>query len=296
MRVLRDWTAWAAAWVLAVEAPVWVAVALDAWHERTDPTLEPMPVASWVSAPAYVAGVAVPLGLLLAVVGLRVAVVRRIGFAVGAFGLAVGAVTFTGFPEGVVGPWTVGLTGLAAGLALVVALLPAADGSIPSTSSAARPSAALPGAALTAAGLFTAWTCWRGGSYWDWRGASARSYQLGVAAAAVMVGLGLTATRWSAVGSRVLRWLLLALGVLGALWAAAGASYLLDGGALFRWEEDESPWDFGVPFLLLGTGLAAAAVAAWRRRGDLVSWSVASAASFSLLALWQQSTWGSVMR
>ena len=39
----------------------------------------------------------------------------------------------------------------------------------------------------------------------------------------------------------------------------------------------------------------AAAVAAWRRRGDLVAWSLAGATTFPLLALWRETTWGSVM-
>jgi hypothetical protein len=296
MTVLRDWLRWAAAWVLVVQAPAWVAVALDAREERTDPTLEPMDVATWVPGLAYVAGAALPLALVLVVVGLRAPAVHRAGLLVGAAGLAVAAIAFTGFPgypDGVVGSWTVWLTGLGALCALVAALLPAGE------PSAAPPSAravALPGAALIASGLFAGWTSWRGGSYWDWRGESTLPYLWGLAASVALVGLGLTASRWSAVGSRVLRWLLFAVAVLGAGWALAGASYLLGGGALYRWEEDESPWDFGVPFLLLGTGLVAAAVAAWRRRGDLVAWSLASGTSFMLLSLWQQSTWGSVMR
>lgn len=289
MSALRDWLGWAAAWVLVAQTPVWVGVALDAWRERTEPTLDPMPVASWVPDLSYAAGVAVPLGLVLVLLGLRSSASRRVGMLVGAVGLAVGSVAFTGFPDGEVGSWTVGLTALAAACALLTALIPPRDGPVEAP-------ATLPGVALAGSGVFAAWTCWQGGSYWAWRGSSALIYQFGLGAAAVLVLLGLTASRWAAVGSRLLRWAFLVGGILGALWAFAGASYLVGDGVLYRWDEIESPWDYGVPLLLLGVGVAATAVAVWRRRGDLVGWSLAAATTFCLLSLWQQSTWGSVMR
>jgi hypothetical protein len=293
MRVLRDWISWAAAWVLVVQSPVWVAVALDAWEERTDPTLEPMPVATWVPGLAYVAGAAVPLGLLLVVVGLRLPAARRAGFATGALGLAVGAVAFTGFPDSVVGEWYVGLTALAAACAVVAAVAPNVEREAPPGSGAAM----LPGVLLVASGAFLAFTCWRGGSYWDWRGEAALGYALGLGASVVLGVLGATATRWARLSGRVLRWVLVVVGVLASVYVFAGTSALFaDAGVLYRWEEDESPWDYGISFLLVGTGLVASAVAAWRRRGDLAAWSLASATSFALLSLWQQSTWGSVMR
>ncbi|CAM3697890.1 hypothetical protein [Nocardioides zeicaulis] len=288
MTVLRDWFSWAVAWVLVVETPVWLAVAADAWQERTEPTLEPMAVPGWVVPLAYAAGVAVPLGLLLVVAGLRATALHRAGMLVGAAGLAVGAVAFSGFPDGVVGGWYVGLTAAAAVAALLVAVTPSGP------SDTARP-VGLPGLALVAAGVFLAWTCWHGASYWDWRVDSALGYLLGFAVAVLLVALGATAGRWASLRG-VLRWVLVVVGVLGLPYLLAGASALLDGGALYRWEEDESPWEWGTPWLLLGAGLVATGVAAWRRRGDLAAWSLAAGTGFGLTALWQDSTWGSVMR
>jgi hypothetical protein len=291
MRWVRDWCVWAAGWTLAMQTPVWLAVAVDARRQRTDPALEPMPVPSWVPDVAYVAALLVPLGLVLVVAGVWSTASRRTGLVLGAAGLAAGAVAFSGFPEGVVGSWYVGLTASASACALVVALTPVPD------LSEAPPRSVLPGLALVASGLFLAFTCWRGGSYWDWRGGSALSYAVGLGASVLLVVLGATATRWAPLHSRVLRWLLVVLGLLGAVYLLPGVLVLFDGygGALYRWEEDESPWSFGAPFLLIGTGMLAAAVASFRRRGDLVAWSLASGVTFSLLALWQESTWGSVM-
>lgn len=288
MRWLRDWLGWAAGWTLVVECPMWWAVAAEAWHERTDPTLEATPVATWVPVLAYVAAVVVPVALLLVVAGTRSARARRVGLLLGAVGLAVGAVAFSGFPEGDVGHWFVGLTALAAGCALVAAFAPAGD-------LAGRPPAAPGGFALVAAGAFAAWTCWRGASYWDWRGESALTYEVGLGLSAVLVLLGVTSAGWVALENRVLRWTFLLVGAAGALYAVAGASILFDQAVLFRWVEDESAWDIATPLLLIGTGPLAAGVAAWRRRGDLVGWSLAAGATSALLSLWQQSTWGSVM-
>ena len=287
MRVLRDWLAWAAVWVLVVESPMWVALALDAWQERTDPTLEPMAVPSWVPPLAYVAGVAVPLGLVLVVAGVRSRVVQRVGLLVGAAGLAVGAIAFRGVPG--TGDWYVALTALAACGAVLAAVTPGLD-------SRPRPSAAvLPGVALVLASLFTAVTCWRGGSYWSWSGESAVPYAVGLVVSVLFVGLGATAARWIDLRSRVLQVLLVVPGLLGGILVLAGADTLHDNGALYRWEEIESPWDYGTAYLLLGTGLVATAVAALRRRGDLAAWSLVAGPTFLLLSLWQQPTWGRLM-
>ncbi|NYE38549.1 hypothetical protein F4692_003699 [Nocardioides cavernae] len=292
MRVLRDWLVWAATWTLVVASPMWVGVAVDAWQERTDPTLDASPVPGWVPSLAYVAAPALALGLLLVVLG-RATRWGRGGLVLGAVGLATGAVAFTGFPDGDTGEWYVALSALAAGCALVGAVLPARPGEV-------RPAgwqAWLPGLALVAAAAFTAWTCWQGASYWHWDAGSTSAYLLGLVGAAALAGLGVAAPLWAEVGSRLLRWTLTALAGLGTLWLLAGASMFFgDYGVLFRWEEDEVAWNLGTPLMLLGAGLLAAGVAAWRRRGDLVGWSLAAGPSFCLLALWQDSTWGSVMR
>lgn len=291
MRVLRDWPGWAAGWTLVVQAVIWVAVSRDAWQERTEPTLEPMEVASWVPTLSYVVAPAVVAGLVLVVAGLRAPVPRRLGLAIGGLGMLVGAVALTGFPDGVLGAWTIGLTALGGALALVSAVL------APASSPPDAPPTLLPGLALVAAGLLTGWTCWRGGSYWDWRGESAAGYGFGLVVAVLLVVLGLTLHRWVALRVPVLRWVLIVVGTLGLPYFFAGASAMVEGaGVLYRWEEDESPWDYGMLFLLLGAGVAATGVAAWRRRGDLVAWSLASGISFMWISLWQQSTWGSVMR
>ena len=52
-----------------------------------------------------------------------------------------------------------------------------------------------------------------------------------------------------------------------------------------RWEEIEDPWSFATPCLLAGTGLLAGAVAAVRRRGDLLALSVGAGVAIGLLGL-----------
>ncbi len=80
--------------------------------------------------------------------------------------------------------------------------------------------------------------------------------------------------------SRVLRWALTLAGLVGALYALVGAALFRDYAVLYRWEEIEPAWGLATPLLLAGTGLAAAAVAGWRRRGDLVAWSLAGGSTF----------------
>lgn len=288
MRGWRDWCTWVAGWVLVVESPMWVAVALDAWEEGAEPTLDPMRVPGWVPGVSYVAGALVPLALLLLLVGLRRPAVRRPALLLGALGLGAGAVAFSGFPGDTVGLFYVGLTALAAGAAVAGALLPA--GPVETSPAGARAA----GLGLVAAGLFAAWTCWQGGSYWQWDGSSALRYEVGLLLSAGLVALGLTATRWRAVQSRALRWTLLVLGAVGALYVFAGAALFGDYAVLYRFEETEPAWGLATLLLLGGTGVLAAAVAAWRRRGDLVAWSLAGATAFGLLALWRETTWWSV--
>lgn len=288
MRGWRDWCTWVAGWVLLVESPMWVAVALDAWEERTEPTLDPIPVPGWVPAVSYVAGILVPLALVLLLVGLRRPGFRRAALLVGAVGLGAGAVAFSGFPGRTVGPFYVGLTALAALAALVGAVAPAGD-------TDASPSVRVPGLGIAAAGAFGGWTCWKGGAYWQWDGAPALRYEVGLVVSAGLVALGVTAPRWRSVRSRALRWTLLVLGLVGALYVVAGASLFRDYAVLYRFEETEPAWGLATLLLLGGTGLLAAAVGAWRRRGDLVAWSLAGGSTFALLALWRETTWGSVM-
>ena len=288
MRVLRDWLVWLATWVVVVEAPMAAAVALDAWRERTEPTLDALPVPGWVPAACYVAGVLVPVAAILLLLSSRRPALRRPGLVMRAAGLAVSAVVFSGFPGETVGPLYVALTALAAGAALTGALLPGG-------SPGAAPPLRGPGLALAAAGAFACWTCWRGASYWQWDGWSAGTYEVGLVLSAALVVLGLTARRWGGLRSRSLRWVLTATGVVGGVYAVVAVLLLREYAVLYRWEEVEPAWGLVTPMLLGGTGLVAAATAARTRRGDLVAWSLASATTFALLALWRESTWGSVM-
>lgn len=290
--VLRGWLTWAAGWTLGAEAVMWLAIALDAWEERTEPSYEPMSVASWLPGLSYACTAAILGGLVLLALGRRREVLRRPGLLLGALGLVGAALGFAGWPEHDPREWYVALSALGAACALAAALLP---GSRPAPRATGR-ALVLPGAALGASAGFLAWTGVRGGSYWQWSGEDAVSYEVALAAAVVLAALGLTLGRWSELRGRLLRWSLVVVGVLGGLYGLAGIIVLLSmEGVLYRFEEDESPWSFGLHLLLVGTGLAAAGVAALRRRGDLVAWSLASATGFGLLALWQESTWGSVM-
>ena len=288
MRVLRDWLAWVATWVVVVESPMLVAVALDARRERTEPTLDALPVPGWVPTAAYVAGVMLPVAALLLLLASRRPVLRRPALLVGAAGLAAAAVAFAGFPGDTVGPLYVALSALAAGAAVLGALLPG-------VSPGAAPPLRGPGLVLAAAGAFACWTCWQGASYWQWDGWSAGTYEVGLVLSAALVVLGLTAPRWGRLRGRALRWVLTVTGAVGGLYAVVAVLLLREYAVLYRWEEIEPAWGLVTPMLLGGTGLVAAATAAWMRRGDLVAWSIAGATTFALLALWRESTWGSVM-
>lgn len=288
MRWLRDWLGWAVTWTLVIQTPMWVAVGVEAWRERTDPTLDARPVDSWVPHVAYVAAVLVPVALLLVVLGTRSVLVRRAGLLLGAVGFAAGAIAFSGFPQGDVGTWYVGLTALAGGGALVAALTPAGK---PGDSPPVR----LAGLALVCAGVFAAWTCWRGASFWYWRIESGLVYEVGLGLSALLVLLGATIARWGALQNRMLRWVLLLSGAAGALVFLAGLSILRELAVLYRWDEHEPAWMYATPLLLMGAGAVAAAVSVSRRRADLVAWSLAAGITLSLISLWQESTWGSVM-
>lgn len=292
--VLRGWLTWAAGWTLGAEAVMWLATALDAWEERTEPSYEPMSVASWLPGLSYANAVALVGGLLLLLLarGRQREALRRAGLLLGALGLVGAAAGFAGWPEHDPREWYVALSALGAACAAAAAVHP---GGGPAARATGR-ALVLPGAALVASAGFLGWTGLRGGSYWQWSGEDAVGYGLALAAAVVLVALGLSLGQWSELRGRRLRWSLVVVGVLGAVYGLAGVAVLLGTeGVLYRFEEYESPWSAGLHLLLVGTGLAALGVAALRRRGDLAAWSLASATGFGLLALWQESTWGRVI-
>lgn len=291
MRWLRDWLGWAATWTLMVQAPMWIWVAAEAWQERSDPTLDAIPVQSWVPLLAYGVAGAIPVALLVAVAGRGPVRPRRRGLALGSVALTLAAVAWSGFPEADIGGWYVGLSLLAAAAGMAYAVVPDGD------RGAGEPPAVLPGLALVLAGGCAVLTCWRGASYWHWDGESAVAYQVSLGLSVALVALGLLCSWWMSLRSRAVRWLLLVVaGPLGAVAVLVGGYLFHDLAVLYRWDEHESAWDQGTPLLLLGVGLVASAAGAWTRRGDLVAWSLASAMGFGVLSLWQQSTWGSVMR
>ena len=290
----REWLAWSAVWTLALQSPMWIAVGIDSWHERTDPTMGAVPVAGWVPVLGLALAVAVPAALLLSVVGTGPLRPRRSGLLLGGLALMAAAVAWTGFPDGDTGAWYVGLTAVAGLCALAAA---ASSDRVPAPGEPARTT---PGpvvaAVLVLAGGFTAWTCWRGGVYWDWHGSSATAYELGVGLGVAQLLLGLTARWWVARRATVLRWVLGAVAaVAGATAVLVGATYFVDMEVLYRWVEDESAWGLGTPLLIAGVGLLATATAARRDRLDLAGLSLAAATTVGLLALWRETTWGSVM-
>ncbi|PKH41007.1 hypothetical protein SAMN05192575_10949 [Nocardioides alpinus] len=293
MRWLRDWLGWAAAWTLVAQAPMWVWVGLDVLEERREQTLDAQPVAGWMDPVALGPAVLVPLAALLALVPRT----RRLGLALGGVGLLLAAWTWTGFADGDVGGWYVALSAAAGALALVAAAVgPGSWGALDDCRST-RVAGALAGLVLAAAGAFLAWTCLQGGAYWQWSGRQRWTYGAGVVAGALVVVAGATAAWWPRVGGRAVRGAVAVLvGTLAALLLFAGYIFVTEGGGVVhRWEEIEDPWSFGTPCLLAGTGLLAGAVAAVRRRGDLLALSVGAGVAIGLLGLWQESTWGRLM-
>ncbi|MBS2938545.1 hypothetical protein KDN32_12415 [Nocardioides sp. J2M5] len=291
MRGIRDWPAWLVGWTLSVEASLWAWVAHDVLRERGEPTLSANPVADGVPTAALVLAVAVPLCTLLVLV----ARTRRVGLAAG--GIALLGAAWTWSRMGDVGGWYAGLSVAAGLLGLVAGALGRrpddGDGRAPG-----RVATASAGLVLATAGLVLSWTCWQGGAYWQWMGSQRWTYGAGVAAGIVLALAGATASRWPTAGPPVVRVVVATvLALLGAgLLVTGHGIFQLEGGVLYRFEENESPWGFGTPAVLAGTGLVAAAVAALRRRGDLLALSAGAAVGVGLLALWHDATWGRLMR
>lgn len=290
MRWMRDWLSWATAWTLVAQAPMWVWIALDVVEERSDPTLDATPVASWIDPVALVPAAVVPLAALLALVPHT----RRVGLALGGVGLLAAAYAWSGLDGAGVGGTYVALSAAAGVLGLVSAALGAGSWG-PAGSS--RTACALAGLVLAAAGAFLAWTCWQGGAYWQWSGQQRWTYGSGVVAGALVVVAGLTAARWRQVGARGVSLAIeMLLGALAALLLFTGYVFVVEGGGVVhRWAEIENPWSFATPCLLAGTGLLAGTVAAVRSRGDLLALSVGAGVAMGLFGLWFESTWGRVM-
>ena len=293
MTVLRDWLSWALAWTLVAQAPMWVWVGLDVLEERTDSTLDAQPVAAWIDPVAFGPAVVVPLAALLALVRPT----RRTGLALGGAGLLLAAWTWTGFADGDVGGWYVALSAAAGVVALVSAAFGPGSWAPLDEGRSTRVAGALAGLGLAAAGAFLAWTCLQGGAYWQWMGQQRWTYGSGVVAGALVVVAGLTAAWWPRVGGRAVRTAVaVLLGALAVLLLFAGYIFVTEGGGVvYRWAEIENPWSFATPCLLAGTGLLAGAVAAVRRRGDLLALSVGAGIAMGLFGLWFESTWGRVM-
>lgn len=289
---VRDWLAWSAVWTLALQSPMWIAVGIDSVQERSDPTMEATPVAGWVPVLGTGLAVAVPVAFLLSVLGARLVRPRRTGLVLGGVSLLVAALAWSGFPENDTGQWYVALSALAGVVCLLAALVPGRDGDEPQP----RWVRLVVAGALLLAGVFTAWTCWRGGAYWHWRGSAALTYRAGVGLGVVQVLLGLLAPWWVPRRVPVLRVVVgSATALAGTFAVVLAASYFLDMGILYRWVEDERAWDMGTPSLVAGVGLLATATAARRGRQDLMGLSLAAATTGGLFALWRESTWGSVM-
>jgi hypothetical protein len=290
---VRDWLAWAAVWTLALQSPMWVAVGIDSVQERSNPTMEATPVAGWVPVLGTVLAVAVPLAVVLSVLGADTVRPRRAGLLLGGAVLFAAALAWSGFPDGDTGEWYVVLSVLAGACALGAAALPDADGA--ETHGATGVVVALVGAALVLAGVLVMVTCWRGGTYWYWRGGSTPTYRAGLVLGGMQVLLGLLARSWVREPSSLVRGGAVVLAaLLGAGALAKAILELVEMGILYRWEEDESAWATATPLLVAGVGLLATSVGAWRRRGDLLGLSLAGATTAGLLGLWQ-SPWGSVM-
>jgi hypothetical protein len=289
MRWLRDWLAWAAAWTLVAQAPMWVAIALDVVEERSDPTLEAAPVPAWLDPFVLAPAVLVVTAAVLSFVPRT----RRAGIGIGGAGLLTAAYAWTGLDRDV-GAWYVGLSAVVGVVALVSALLGAGSWTLVADRRSARAAGAVAGVCLAMAGAFLAWTCVRAGAYWSWQGQQRWTYGSGLVAAPLLVVAGATADQWSGLARRAPRMLVAVvlggLALLLLLWAVAYWSTY--GGVVHRWAEDESPWRVGTPSLLAGTGFLAGTVAVLRRRGDLLALSVTAALGFGLLAVWQVPTWG----
>ena len=172
MTRLRDWLAWAAVWTLLVQAPMWIAVAgrVGARARRPDARCRARRglgagagLRAGGGGPGVAAGRRARRGFLRP---------RRTGLVSG------GSRSWSPRSRGAASrPRAGGVVRRAerAGRRLRARGGGTAPGPRGTATATVAPVAVVVGVGLALSGAFLAWTSWRGGSYWQWQGASAQS-------------------------------------------------------------------------------------------------------------------------
>ena len=265
---------------------MWVWIGLDVLEERTDPTLDAIPVPAWVDPVAFGPAVVVPLAALLALLPRT----HRVGLALGGAGLLVAAYAWSG-PAGV-GDWYVAL---GRGRRRLRRCRGCRSRVVGSRRRGRRPACrrALAGLVLAAAGAFLAWTCLQGGAYWQWRGQQRWRTGGGRAGALVVVGPDRAPGRRAEAGAPR------AVVAPRRRWRRCSCSPAPSSSprvaVVYRWEEIESRGASPRPACSPAPGssptVAPSGVGVTCSRCPwLPEWPCA------LLRLWHESTWGRLMR
>lgn len=255
----RGWPAWVGLWSAGAVGLIFALATPEALGLTPPLRREPDQVTATdraIAAVPVLAGLLLPV--LVALLGWRVPRLVRGCLLLCALGLGAAAVVSTGIPD--VGPWQPWVTGGAAVLAVLGAVLGPGVRDEPS-----RVAGALASLGLMTMGAVVVLLAWQGLEYQGW-----------------LWSVGVTGPMWAALVGGVLlvllglvgrmlperRWL--AVPVAGVLLLAAlvalawAASWMLSVDLLDRHEESESGWS-GLARLVVGTGLLAASAAVARR-------------------------------
>lgn len=292
---MRKAWSWVGLWGMAASALVWLQIGREALDWWRDGRLPAEPDESLPTQPLAIAAMSLAVLLPVCTVAAAWAWARRpralpMTLTMGAVLQGVSAWAWTQVDDH--GPlWPVSALGLAvaaligAGTARSDWEPVAAPGRVPALASAVP-------VAVTGAGLVV--LGWRGLDYQDfvlsWGESAPMWLALGLGSVMIVAAVvGVVATEPPRWWGRAVGLLLAGLGALALLFAMTWA---LAVGEIAHHEESETSWSYLFPGVAAGTGLLAAAIAAWRGRWFLVSISLSVGTLWAVVAISLDSSLG----